>query len=141
MTSHTASRPDRLRLASTARATTSRVPIEPFGVALIVKECGAGSSSPDARHEANPSSSNKTAPSPRRASVTRKVLDGCSMDVGWNCTKAMSLTWAPKRAAMANPSPVETGGFVVGAQSCPAPPVANTTAEAGTVCTSTSSSC
>ena len=65
-----------------ARATTSRVPIEPFGEALSVKEYGAGSSSPDARQEANPSSSNNTAPSPRRASVIRKVRDGCSMDVG-----------------------------------------------------------
>ena len=33
--------------------------------------------------------------------------------VGWNCTNSMSSSAAPARRAMATPSPVATGGFVV----------------------------
>ena len=39
-----------------------------------------------------------------------------------------SATFAPARKASATPSPVDTDGLVVCANTCPNPPVANTTA-------------
>ena len=44
----------------------------------------------------------------------------------------MSRRAAPARRAMAIPSPVATGGFVVSANTCPAPPVASSVARART---------
>ena len=41
-----------------------------------------------------------------------------------------SATFAPARSARATPSPVDTDGFVVCANTCPSPPVASTTAHA-----------
>ena len=45
----------------------------------------------------------------------------------------MSRSAAPARRAMAMPSPVATGGFVVSANTWPAPPVASSVARASTV--------
>ena len=49
---------------------------------------------------------------------------GWSIAVGWNCMNSTSATATPARSAIAMPSPVDTGGFVVTENSWPAPPVA-----------------
>src|SRR5436305_4340713 len=82
-----------------------------------------------------PSPSTRYAPSPRSASETSGC---CSMlaprprysAVGWNWTNSMSVTTAPARSASATPSPVDTTGLVVAANTWPMPPVARTTARA-----------
>ena len=48
--------------------------------------------------------------------------------MGWNWINSTSATFAPARNAKATPSPVETEGLVVCANTWPSPPVANTTA-------------
>jgi hypothetical protein len=73
------------------------------------------------------------APSPRTASETRnRGAPSMASAVGWNCVNSMSCRAAPARHAMATPSPVATGGFVVSAKTWPAPPVARRVARART---------
>ena len=45
--------------------------------------------------------------------------------MGWNWTNSRSVTSAPARIATATPSPVDTDGLVVAANTCPSPPVAS----------------
>src|SRR5438445_133681 len=81
----------------------------------------------------SPSAFRRYAPSPRTASDTRKRgAPGTARAVGWNCTNSMSTSDAPARLAMAMPSPVATGGFVVSWNTWPAPPVASRVARAST---------
>ena len=78
-----------------------------------------------------PSASTSTAPSPRSASLSRSPFSAST--VGWNCMNSRSASRAPARKAMAMPSPVAPGGFVVRCQSDAAPPVATSVARASIV--------
>mmetsp|Transcript_15232 Transcript_15232/g.18363 ORF Transcript_15232/g.18363 Transcript_15232/m.18363 type:complete len:207 (-) Transcript_15232:943-1563(-) len=70
-------------------------------------------------------------PSPRTASVIKNAfvrfgnLSSRYRLVGWNWTNSIFEITALARAAIAMPSPVATGGFVVFGYTCPAPPVAS----------------
>ena len=61
----------------------------------------------------SPVSVTRWAPSPRTASETRNARPAVATAVGWNCTNSMWRTSAPARWAIAMPSPVAPGGFVV----------------------------
>ena len=48
---------------------------------------------------------------PRRAAAAARP--GGASAVGWNCTNSMSATATPERSAIARPSPVDSSGLVV----------------------------
>ena len=61
---------------------------------------------------ATPSSSRRTAPSPRNASESSgRGIDGWCSAVGWNCTNSRSAHATPAFSASAMPSPVESVGI------------------------------
>jgi hypothetical protein len=84
-----------------------------------------------------PSILRRIPPSPRRASDRRKDLAlGWYRQVGWNWKNSMFAIRAPRRQAIATPSPVAVSGFEVYRYTFPAPPVASTTARAAIAWTS-----
>ena len=61
-----------------------------------------------------PSRRRRTAPSPRTASLIKKVRSRAGYRaVGWNWMNSMFATFAPARYAIATPSPVAMDGLVV----------------------------
>ena len=98
--SQTWSRPCFFISKSIARATMSR------GASSMRGSCAA--------MNRVPSGSVRWAPSPRSASVIRKLRScGWYRQVGWNWMNSMFATRQPARQAMAMPSPVEVSGLVV----------------------------
>jgi multifunctional 2-oxoglutarate metabolism enzyme len=99
-------------------------------IARATSSRGASSST-----KRSPVTSSRRAPSPRMASVTRNPSASPvpATAVGWNWTSSRSARAAPAAAASVSPFPVAPSGFVVRAHSAAAPPVARTTARAGTV--------
>ena len=97
-------------------------------IALLTTSRGFSSST-----KRSPWRSSSSAPCPRSASDRRgRGIDGRASAVGWNWKNSKSATTAPARIAIATPSPVATRGLVVIQNSCPAPPVANSTLRAAT---------
>ena len=63
---------------------------------------------------ASPAALRRTPPSPRSASLMRKLFAcGWNRQVGWNRKNSMFAMDAPARYAIATPSPVATSGFEV----------------------------
>ena len=100
MSSSTCDRPSRFISPSIARATMSRGASSAIG-------CKAGMKrSPVVGRR-------RYAPSPRKASVSRKFLTvGWNRHVGWNWLNSMFATRHPARHAIAIPSPVAPSGLV-----------------------------
>ena len=107
------------RISAIARATTSR---------------GASSARGSKRGmNRSPSASRRTAPSPRRASVSRLLgCPGTSRAVGWNWTNSRSASAAPASQAMAMPWPVARSGPVRRPKIPVPPPVARIVRSAST---------
>ena len=64
--------------------------------------------------KASPAPLRRMPPSPRSASLMRKLFAcGWKRQVGWNWKNSMFATAAPARYAIATPSPVATSGLEV----------------------------